>query len=105
MVTYKNSSGNTFCFNAPVHCVTLSLIKGAPVIGRLVQVREAQGAFGTEIYFLRMPDGTLQTVQNELIQHYHNELPLGPDTITSTYTINQEFPETGFIIPQPTLKQ
>lgn len=95
------SYGKEFRFNDTVKCVTLSLWKQKPIIGRLVQVRIKCGQFGSDIYFLRMDGGGLETFENEMIEHVVADIPKGPDSITDTYSIKGDWEETGFIVEKP----
>ena len=113
--------GSEFHFNEHV-CVEMLL--GVPIekrTGRLVQIRKGCGQFGSDIYFVRLRDGSLMTFENVMIRRVDDKKfeeafyvlngrtpPVIPeqntcddDTETSTYTIQQEWPETGFIIEHP----
>jgi len=109
MSTYKDWRKREFKFNDPVKCVTLSLFRRCDVVGRLVQVRIGTGQFGSDLFMLRMPDGGLETFENEMIDPYEGdiEIPIGPDAIGHSYSICNKYAEVGFIIhgckrPQPT---
>ncbi len=95
---FSSHMGGTFNFNDTVKCVTLSMLKKTPIVGRLVQVRLGCGQFGSEIYFLRMLDGSLQTFENEMIKLIDEDIPKGPDAIGDEYTIKGEWPEKGFVV-------
>jgi hypothetical protein len=118
---YTNSYGKTFEFNDHV-CMELTL--GIPIekrTGRLVQIRKGVGAFGSDIYFLRLRDGGLFTWENVMMRHVGDERfetafytsngkqppvipeqPINPeDNTEEEYTILDKYPETGFIIENP----
>lgn len=119
--TYLSLERRTFHFNDHV-CVEGLL--GQPDenrTGRLVQVRKGVGAFGSDVFFLRLRDGRLWTFSNALIRHVDDEqfveafyssngrrapvipdqAPYEGDSIEAIYTISNEWPEIGFIIEQP----
>ena len=97
---YKTYYGGTMKFNDAVKCSTLSIMTGKDVIGRLVQVRKNCGSFKTDVFFIRLPDGTLQSFENEHIVKIEDDIPLGPDLSTSEYSINGKYPRVGFIIDE-----
>lgn len=119
--TVLHERGREFRFNDHV-CIEMLL--GIPIerrTGRLVQVRKGCGQFGSDIYFIRLRDGSLMTFQNALIRHVDDEqfvdafyrsngkaapeIPDQPDdfgdSVDETYTIQGEWPETGFIVASP----
>jgi len=89
--------------------------------GRLVQVRRNCGQFGSNVYLIRLRDGTLMTFENVMIRHADDsrfetafyrsngltpptvhEQPINEmDTEQTEYTIRGSWPETGFIIDKP----
>ena len=89
-------------FNDPVE-VTFTFLPKEETIGRLVQVRKKCGAWGSDVLFIRLPSGKLRTFENVGIQPYKGkELPFYEgDSIEETYTIMEQYPETGFIIETP----
>lgn len=83
-------------------------------IGKVVQVRQESGAFGSDTIFLRHPDGILWTHENQCyykIDDVHKKFmddfyanPEGKerefnDVFGDTYSIGGEQERTGFIIP------
>ena len=90
-------------------------------IGRLMQIRKGVGAFGSDLIFLRLHDGSLMTFENVGIRHADNkrvedafyrsngrEPPVirpadeyKRDEENIEYTIVGKYPETGFIIESP----
>jgi hypothetical protein len=110
--------GRTFRFNDHV-CI--ELLMGVPDekrTGRLVQVRKKCGQFGSDIYFVRLRDGSLACFENALMRHVGDKRfedafyrsngkqpPMIPDqppdpidTETDIYSIGEKWPETGFIV-------
>ena len=70
--------------------------------GRLVQVRRGCGQFGSDAFFVRRRDGSLQSFENVAIRHYSGDLPtLTEDSTEQEYTLRGAWPETGFIIEEP----
>ena len=113
--------GKEFRFNDHVCIETLF---GVPIenrTGRLVQARKGCGQFGSNIYFIRLRDGSLVTFENALIRHVDDEqfvdafyrrngqaAPVIPDqapdendSVNATYSIGGQWPETGFIVAAP----
>jgi len=113
--------GKEFRFNDHV-CIEMVL--GVPLekrTGRLVQVRKGCGQFGSNIYFVRLRDGSLATFENALIRHVDDEqfvdsfyrmngkeAPVIPeqspyeiDSTAATYSIGGKWPETGFVVDTP----
>ena len=81
----------TFCFYAE-----------SERTGRLVQVRKGVGAFGSDVYFIRRQDGSLQTFENVgLDKSDKNTKIFEDDNINREYTMGGKFPETGFVIEVP----
>ena len=75
---------------------------------RVVQIRTGCGQFGSDMYFLRMPDGSLITAENqsyrkvpakfmELIESYF-ETDIDYEDFELGYTKNGENLEVGFIV-------
>lgn len=118
---YTCSFGKTFEFNDHVCVEMLMGVPDEKRTGRLVQVRKGVGAFGSDIYFIRLRDGSLMTFENVQVRHVgdkqfenafyisHGRQPpvipeQPPDPIDSTdvvYSIRNEWPEVGFIIENP----
>ena len=98
---YKSLNGKQFQFNAVVKCITLSMMRGSDVVGRLVQVRKGCGQFGSDVILLRMPDGNLGSFENELIEASNVAVSIGSDSSGVEYTIQNKWPETGFIVEKP----
>lgn len=99
---YEGLFGRKFNFNDPVE-VTCTMLPKEQTIGRLVQVRKKCGQFGSDVYFIRFPNGKLMTFENVGLESY-TEKPLPPndlDTIDCEYTIAEKFPEVGFVVEKP----
>jgi len=94
--------------------IVVGFLPGAPIklmIGKLVQVRMESGAFGSNQIFLRLYDGSLQVHENQWFYHvpisFHFmeqlceifEESAQDDEPGKTYSIRNEYQETGFIIP------
>jgi len=79
---------------------TTAMSGGKVVVGRLLQVRLECGAFGSDVIFIRTPEGKLVTVENDMLK----KLPIdsfpdvASDSLEQEYTILGKYPETGFII-------
>lgn len=100
--TYQNGI-HQHRFGDPVE-VTMVFADQADRIGRLIQVRRKCGQFGSDQLFIRKPNGNLQTFENVSLQPYEAaELPPldGDDTETEYTVAGGKFPETGFIIENP----
>lgn len=89
--------------------------------GRLVQIRKGAGAFRSDLYFIRLRDGRLITIENVLLRKVGDRsfedafyrmngcnppvIPDQPinesDTLDAAYTIKGNWEETGFIIENP----
>jgi len=89
--------------------------------GRLVQVRKGCGQFGSNVYFIRLRDGSLMTWENVMIRRVDDqgfieafyltndrtppEVPAQSideaDSESVEYTIAGEYPEIGFIVDAP----
>ena len=89
--------------------------------GRLVQVRIGGGQFGSDMYLIRLRDGSLMRWENAMIRqvddnnfieafYLMNDMtppnipPQAPDegdSDATEYTLGGEFPATGFIIGDP----
>ena len=99
----------TIRHNDPVKCASISAMHGHDVIGRVVQVRVGCGQHGSDLVFLRFPDNSLETVENEwfnkLEEDEVNFPPWEEDTVESTYTIKHAWPEVGFIVNKPAQPQ
>ncbi|WP_224055968.1 hypothetical protein [Vibrio penaeicida] len=108
----KKFLGN--CYPEYGQIVIRGAAMGAPydfdhAVGYIVQVREKRGAYGSEQYLVRHPNGELHTHENQsfwLLNEEHQEQALalfaqkpteeGGDTV---YTVAEGFPESGYIIP------
>lgn len=103
-------SGYTFEFNEPVE-ILFTFEKDN--IGRLVQVRKKVGQFGSDVYFVRMRDGSLSSFENVGIKHYlgksipiildEDNNPL--DSENQEYRRQGKYPEVGFVIENPKEEQ
>jgi len=70
--TYVDSYNEKFAFNDHI-CVELMMgVPDEKRTGRLVQVRKGAGAFGSDIYILRLRDGSLAAYENALIRHVND---------------------------------
>lgn len=100
---YETYSG-WYLFNELVE-VTAIFLPPEETKGRLIQVRKNRGAFGSDIYLVRLPSGKLRTFENVgLAKLKPDAIPFPEefeDSETQEYTICNEFPETGFIIENP----
>lgn len=79
-------------------------------VGRIVQVRLKEGAFGTALVFLRHPDGGLTTHENQSFvplkgedrkiveQMFKDNNVCQDDPFNHEYTIAGKYPAKGFII-------
>ena len=113
--------GKEFRFNDHVVIEAIFGLPDSKRSGRLVQIRKGCGQFGSNVYLLRLSDGSLMSFENVLIRHAHDKQfvdayylmnnmvppsvtpqacnPL--DSETATYTLSGKWPETGFIIENP----
>lgn len=109
-----------FYFNDHV-CMEFVMAPIEKRTGRLLQVRKGVGQFGSDMYILRLRDGGLCTFENclmrkvedvQFVQNFYRENgrtpPMIPfqaeepeDSVGMEYTINHNFPETGFVIEKP----
>jgi len=91
-----------FVFNQPVQCMSLAAFGHEPVYGRLVQIRKRVGQFGSDLYLIRKPDGSILAVENELLEPCTLDCPTHPgDSEETEYMYQNKWPETGFIIEHP----
>ena len=100
---YKSMFGKEFRFNEPVEITSIPLPEKER-IGRLIQVRKSCGAYGSDVFLVRKPDGGLQQFENVGIKKYTKaELPVDDhDSVEDEYTIEGgQFGETGFVIDNP----
>lgn len=100
-MTYKSYYGTEYEFNDQVEILG---VFGPPPVGRLIQIRKGVGAYGSDLIFIRLPNGDLHTYHNVMLSKYGigATLPLDPDDSTEQeYTIGGEKPETGFVIEEP----
>ena len=118
---YVGHNGKEFSFNDHV---VIEMLMGMPDekrTGRLVQVRKKAGAFGSDIIFLRLRDGSCAAFENALMRHVGDkrfedafyrsngkeppivpEQPIDPiDSTSEVYGIANKWPEVGFIIEKP----
>lgn len=85
----------------------------AKYVGRVVQIRVGQGVFGSDVWLLRHPDGTLLSHENQgfwklsaqdaedvRTKYYSSEI-WGCDSPETEYSICDQNPATGFIVPKP----
>jgi hypothetical protein len=93
--------------------------------GRLVQVRKRCGKFGSDMFILRLRDGSLITWENVMMRRVDDERflsafydlndmprPVIPpqqchpeDSETEVYTINGKYPAAGFVVEVPSQPQ
>ena len=93
--------GKTFEFGDAVE-VTCTLLPEHETMGRLVQVRKGVGQFGSDVYFVRLPNKRLVTFENVGLNHSFRDLPVfDGDSPEIEYTIKNEFIECGFVIEHP----
>ena len=117
---YTSPEGRRFGFNAHVCVEMLMGVPDEKRTGRLVQVRKGVGAFKSDLYFIRLRDGSLMTFSNVMIRSVNDRafveafyrgndvpapvIPEQPideaDHDPGEYTLD-EFTETGFIIEHP----
>jgi hypothetical protein len=118
---YVDPRKREFVFN---NHVCIEMLMGVPDekrTGRLVQVRRGVGAFGSDIFILRLRDGNLASFENALVRHVNDRRfedafycsngknpPLIPeqsidenDSTDVEYTIANKWPEKGFLVVQP----
>jgi len=116
--------GKEFRFNDHVYGELL-MVPEDKRSGRLVQVRKGCGQFGSNVYFIRLRDGTLMTWENAMLRKVDDQdfikafyrvngntppevLPQEineNDSECVEYTIKGEYPETGFVIESPSQPQ
>lgn len=122
---FRSYDGREFRFNDHVCIEMLMGVPDEKRTGRLVQVRKGCGQFGSCIFFLRLRDGSLMTFENAMIRHANDkefedafyrsngrQPPVIPDQLlneadseTEAYSIRGKWPETGFIIENPSQPQ
>ena len=89
-------------FNQVVQCTTAGVMEDEVIYGRLLQIRKGVGQFGSDLYLIRTPNGTLRTIENDVLKPCELECPIKEyDSETTEYRIADEWPETGFIIENP----
>ncbi len=78
--------------------------------GRVVQIRTGCGQFGSDMYFLRLPDGSLTTSENQSYRkipsafvdhvehHFTTDVHYEKEGFEQGYTIGGGQPEVGFIV-------
>ena len=122
---YTDARGREFQHNDHIY---VEMYTGAEEdrSGRLVQVRIGCGQFGSDLYFVRLRDGRLRTFENVMIRHVADRkfedafyrsngrqppvIPGQPltdddDDPTIAYTIQDKYPEVGFIVHKPNQPQ
>ncbi|MCF2902246.1 hypothetical protein L1267_17900 [Pseudoalteromonas sp. OFAV1] len=79
-------------------------------LSRVVQIRTGCGQFGSDMYFLRLPDGRLQTSENqsyklipeefraEVESFFETDMEFEQEGFDEGYTIGGEQLEVGYII-------
>ena len=112
---------DTFAWNDHVCIEGLFGVPDERRHGRLVQVRIGCGQFGSDVLFVRIASGELMTFENAMIRHandrsfelnFYRRNGLEPPVITpqephpadrpgDTYSIGDEWPESGFIVEAP----
>lgn len=117
---YTQHNGRTFKFNDHV-CVEMIAARDERRTGRLVQVRLACGQFSSDMFLIRLRDGSLMTFENVLLRHVNDKefehnfyvangaeppnIPVQPtypgDTPTTMYSIKNEYAESGFVVADP----
>lgn len=120
-----SARGREFRFNDHICVEMLIGIPDEERTGRLVQARMGCGQFRTDIYLVRLRDGTLWAFENAMIRHVDdrnfedsfyrsngrtppaipNQAPDDSDTENVEYTIAGKYPETGFIVEKPAQPQ
>jgi len=118
---FYESRGKKFYFNDHVCVEMLMGVPDEKRTGRLVQVRKGVGDFCSDIFLIRLRDETLMSFHNVMIRHADDkgfveafyisngvkppaipEQPIFEEDSTETeYTLNNGWPETGFIIEKP----
>lgn len=115
------TDGRRFRFNDLV-CVEMLLgVPDEERSGRLVQVRQGCGQFGSDLWLIRLRNGSLKSFENALLRHADdrafeeafyrsngrtppvipNQPPSSLDTEFTTYTIRDRWPEKGFLVERP----
>ena len=112
--------GREFAFNDHV-CMEMLRVPDEKRTGRLVQVRKGCGQFESDVYIVRLRDGSLSTFENVLMRPaddpqsedaFYRSIGMTPpvippqpphalDTVGVEYTIKHKYPETGFIVEHP----
>ena len=101
VMVYMDDLKREFRHNDVVKC-TCVLLPREQAVGRLLQVRRGKGQFGSDIYLIRLADGSLRSFENVGLEHAIDSVPLNADDTTDVeYTIRGKFPESGFIIEEP----
>lgn len=79
-------------------------------LGRVVQIRTGCGQFGSDMYFLRLPDGSLTTAENQSYQkipdqfiadverHFKTDMDFENEGLEKGYSISGKYLEVGFIV-------
>jgi len=122
---YTSDRHKEFRFNDHVVVEMLFGVPDEKRTGRLVQVRKGCGQFGSDVFFIRLRDGSLMTFENAMIRHVDDErfiqafyrsngvnppvVPEQPivddDSETAPYSIRGEWVESGFIVERPSQPQ
>jgi len=117
---YKDHMSETFKFGDLV-VVEMVMAPDEKRVGRLVQVRKGVGAFGMDMYIIRLHDGSYQTFDNVKLRkandiefennfyRFNGRTPpevkdedsYPEDEPDLEYTIMGVWPETGFIVADP----
>ena len=111
--------GYEFRFNDYVIIESLIGVSDEDRVGRLVQVRKCCGQFGSDVFLVRLANGKLATFENVMIlpascaakrEGFYTcmappKIPgqgvCDSDSTDTEYSIEQSYPETGFIIESP----
>ena len=119
--TYTDTYGREYRHNEQVVIEMLLGVPDEKRIGRLVQVRLNAGQFGSDIYLIRLRDGSLASFENVMIRRADDKrfedafyrsngkqppvIPEQPvneaDSPGDGYTIAGEWLEIGFIVEHP----
>ena len=119
--TYPVGFGRDIRFNDHICVEGLIGVPDEKRTGRIVQIRRGIGAFGSDLFLVRLRDRSLASFHNVMIRmaddkafedayyvsngHTPPAIPAQPphtsDSTAAEYTIGGEWPETGFIIGRP----
>jgi hypothetical protein len=118
---YTSHYGKIFRFNDHICVEMLMGVSDEKRTGRLIQVRKGVGAFGSDLYLVRLRDESLMSFHNVMIRRVDDkrfefafytsngvQAPVIPpqlvypsDSPEMEYTIRDEWPEIGFIVDNP----